>query len=661
MTSFILSFAFAQALLSVASISGQVQDAQGNPVPDAHVFAEPGIASELLHVVADAQGRFTIDDVAPGPLGLFAYKPGLAFGGQHVNVAVADNLTALVLRLGPAGTLTAAVQDTAKKAVEGARVTRVALLEGEKVAIPLAKLKAFGIDEPSSDAAGNVSIPNLPQGALVALKVAHPRYAQEGVNDLRVGGAPATVTIHPGVLLEGEVFAPAKNAPVSGATVVVQNAQPPHDSAITTTGGDGVFNMRLKPGVYLAEARSNLGRSAGWERITITGQEMTARARLMIAGSGQIRGSLKDAVSGKPIDGARIALETNGNRAGVVRTGPTGEFAFDAASGENIVRFEAAPGYLPPPNTAVTVQVKEGSTIELPGYWLKPLSALRLQVVDEKMAPVPGAVVSLLRPFQFAWIVADAQGWASLNVGTITGDGEVVGVAEHPSMKRIGLFKLSASNGEPARVQLFETGSVTGEVTGARGKAIEGATVGAIFPGESAKDALLLWRTVADAEGQFRWPLVAPGVPQRCVARVGEAYGESVVFNLAPQESKGLGHIEIETSSRNSSLLGTKLEWRGLSQVGGPAVQQESGHLVIYCPASQQELVLSGAKTVAQVLASRNMQLIVVINGARAIAEAPVPVLNGAPPADATTYVLDRQDSVRFECFGLPPLAALQE
>lgn len=363
-----------QGATGLATLAGQVVGPSGAPVEHARVFLEPGLAGALVEQRTDGAGRFRFDSIAPGAAGVFAWVDGFGFAGQHFNLAVDTTAENLVLRMRPAVQLEGRVVDPGGAPVAGARVTRAALLGESQVGIPLAKLEPFGFAVPVSGEDGRFSIPNLPEGGRVALKVAHPAFAQEGVPELPADARDAKVTLHPGVLVQGTVLTRGQGLAVAGAAVIIRNAQPPHDTAVTRSGGQGQFNIRLKPGVYLCQATSTHHQSPGWSELAVTGETAVTGVRLTVAGMGAISGTVKDAVTGAPIEGVRLSLETQGRPAAVTRTGPSGAFRFNAAEGANTVRLHPAAGYNPPVNNAWQIMVTEGQTFELPGLWFAPAS-----------------------------------------------------------------------------------------------------------------------------------------------------------------------------------------------------------------------------------------------------------------------------------------------
>ena len=655
------------SLVGTITLSGQVISGEATPLAGARVFLEPGLGGAVAETTAAPDGTFRFEKLGPGAAGVFAIAPGFGFGGRHRNIAAADDIEPLTLTLEPADSVAGRVTDAKGRPVAGARITRVGILGAHKVGIPLTKLTAFGFDEPLTDTEGRFTIPNLPRGGSVALKVGHPDYAQEGVPEAAVGISRLHVTLYPGVLVDGVVLSRGQNRPVARAYVVIQNAQPPNDSAATRSDGLGNFSMRLKPGVYLCRAAVGQLRSAGWTRLTVTGDSPQPKMRLHVAGTGYIRGVIKDAVTGQPIPGARVAVDTLGNRAAVVRTGPTGEFRVATAVGESTVRFESASGYLPPESPAWRVQVFEGQDVELPGIWLAPIPAFRLQVLGEDgHTPVSGAAVTLLRPHQFGWHQTDKAGWVDLRVANLPPDGAIVGMAEDLREPLGALFSLSRDQDGEARVQLFRLATTTGRVANGEGQPLGGIVVGAMYPGEAAEQSLLLWRGMTREDGEFTWDAVVPGVPQCCVAHSAAGReGKSAPFNLEPGGTQTLGSIVMPEAVSAPSLHGGRLAWHDNPLIAGvlpgPKERQDKAALVIYCRADEAAMVIEGLEEAKAILPGQHTLLrAVVVQGNYHLEDAPFPVLSGKAPAAATTYLIDKNATVFLECLGLPPLRAFQ-
>jgi len=665
--SFILSALVAvHAGLAITSVSGHVTGPDGAAIGQAQVFLEPGLGGAIVDAVADGSGYFEFHDIAPGPAGVFAIAPGFGFEGQHLTIAVADAIAPIRIVLHPATRISGVVRNHKGEPVSGARITRIGVKRNHKVGVPLAKLKLYGYAEPESDGEGRFALENVPEGTVIDMKVGHASYAQEGVGDVPAGAADVGITLHPGVLLEGTVVTRAANEPVAQVSVLVQSAQPPHDTALARSGLQGRFSLRLKPGVYMYQATGAGLRSPGWERMAITGENPVERLRVAVAGAGHIRGTVHDAMTGDPIRDVRLTLTTNGTPAAVTRTGPGGDFLFTAGEGENIVRLEMAPGYFPPESQDIKVSILENAAVELPGMWLKPLPEYAVTVVDDGGAPVPGALVTLLRPAQFGWYVADGEGKVALRVHNFPEAGTVLGRAEHPHRPMGALFSLEKQQEVPGTVQLYPLASLSGRVVNNRGRGVGGATVGAFFPGESASDAILLWQTASDAEGTFRWDAVVPGVPQRCAARLGpEAHGESATFNLPPGGSETIGDIAVSGASSGAVLLGNRLAWYSDDiQCGTLPDEAECNSrpvLLLYASAANADAVAESAGRVLAQLGPGDLIAVVVADGPVICSgSTAVPIIRGKAQSAATTVLLDSAGTVILESTGLPPAALLR-
>lgn len=654
------------AAMGATTIEGQVVGPDSQPIAHAQVFLEPGLGGALMDVAASESGHFTFHDVGPGAAGLFAVAPGFGFGGQSLTIAVDDQVPPIAIVLQPAASLRGVVVGAKDAPVAGARITRFLIKGAHKVGIPLAKLKQFGYTEPVTDAAGKFVLEGVPAGAMLDLKVGHPNYAQEGFIDAAVGGPEVKVTLYPGVLVEGEVVSRSNQVAIAQAAVLIQNAQPPHDTATATSNISGKFSMRLKPGVYMYQAQGAGKRSAGWERLTITGERPVEQVRLAVAGFGMIRGNVRDAVSGNPIRDVRITLNTNGADASVVRTGPGGDFQFTAGEGENTIRLDSTPGYFPPDTQSMRMTIVEGANVELPGMWLRPLPAYPIKVVHGDGTPVSGALVSLLRPSQLGWHVADANGVATIHLQAFPESGALLGRVEDPASKGIALFTIEKSQAEAGTVQLFDAASVTGRVVTGRGRALGGVSVGAFFPGGAADDAILLWQTFSDREGAFTWNAVAPGVPQRVAARAsGEAGGESATFNLAPAEVKALGDIAVEGAKDGPTRHTTAAKWYQWPLLCGTLPDAEvcakSPAMLVYVSSASIPAVMESLVRVKEILNLPDLMIVLVADAAPGCGDGALPVVSGKAEGSASTLLIDRQGQVVLETSGLPPVAALRK
>lgn len=91
---------FAAAQPSSAALSGVVIDASGQPFPDARIRLLDGLGLEVTTVRGDDDGRFVLEDVAPGTYTLSAEAPGWQSEAQVLTVSAAFPLV-VELRMTP--------------------------------------------------------------------------------------------------------------------------------------------------------------------------------------------------------------------------------------------------------------------------------------------------------------------------------------------------------------------------------------------------------------------------------------------------------------------------------------------------------------------------------------------------------------------------------
>lgn len=649
------------------SISGTVMDERGSPVPGAAVFLEQGIEGPVQTTRADQSGDYRFDEVAPGVVGVFARQDGYAWGGSSVSLGLGQSADNVDLRLRAPGKLSGRAM-AGKSGVQGVRVTRVALLTESPVSVPFSKLRGFGISEPVTDSNGEYTIDGLPTGATVAVKLAHPSFAQARIDEARVGSTTADVALFEGVLVSGRVLAAGTQRPVAEAVVSIRNANPPHDTAIAVTDGQGNFGVRLLPGAYMYKAGGAQFESAGWRALELTGQVPVKQLSLVVAGTGEIRGKVLDAKSGGAIEGARLFLSTSGAPAEMARTGPTGEYKINVMAGENTIRIEPAPGYLPPTTPGTQFVIKEGESLELPAFWLAPLPRYTLSVVNENEEPVPGAVIRLLRPAQFGWQIADGEGVVRLEFLNLPRDGRVVGLVEHPTQETAAMFSIGPENSENAVVELMPLAKASGRVVNESGQPIEGAVVDGRLLDESFDDPILIWRTVTNASGEYNAPIVPAQVAHIVAAYtvnewgVMDAQGSPETFVATEATNVPVPDISLNTSSGGKSLFGERLRWASGRHHCGPASpgNRDAGAAIVqYCRATEAEAAIAGLEAVAEIFGDR-FRYAVIVDGEIECSADRVHVFVGKAPATASTYVIDEAGEVVLETFGLPPLRALR-
>ena len=124
-----------------------------------------------------------------------------------------------------------------------------------------------------------------------------------------------------------------------------------------------------------------------------------------------------------------------------------------------------------------------------------------------------------------------------------------------------------------------------------------------------------------------------------------------------------MGNIVVETDKDAVGVFGKRLRWYGNPVLcEGPATQESARDrpgVVIYCSSAEAEMVVDGLAAARGVLAGRDLFFAVVVDGDYQCTGAGLSVLQGTPPAAATTYLVDGSGTVVLETFGMPPVHAL--
>lgn len=646
--------------MGAATVDGVVMDEQGAPIAGASVFLEPGLTGALISATADGQGVFHLANVPPGTAGVFAKAENRAFGGRTLTVSGDRALSGVQLVLRTPQSVQGRVENDRGKPVSGACVQRVAVINGDKFSLPLVKLAKLGVSLPLTGAKGQFQLDGLPQGGLLALQVSHPDYAQASVEGIAVGTQDAKLVMETGTLLSGRVVMGTDKKGVSQVSVYLRNAGPPHDTVLAQTGMNGEFTARLRPGTYLCRAMGERLQSSGWEQFPVPAGQPAQSVELFVSALGHVKGTVGDAVKGAPLANVRVTLYCRGMLSEAQQTNTSGEYRFDCAAGEAEVRIESAPGYYPNTGGATRLDVKPNETVTLPGAWLAPLPEFPLEIVDFTDRPVPGAVVTLLHPAQFGWRVSDTGGRVRLKVASWPEDGRLAGIVESPEGKCGALFMLERKDAAGSRVRLLPWASVHGHTVDAKQRPVGGLCVAGVFAHESLAEPLALWQCLSGADGQFQWPAIVPGVPEKCLVRVTPTEtGSSAAFNCEPAAVQDAGAIVVPNAAAAASLTGQPFPWGTLKQLSGPA-RLEAKVVVVAARPGEESMVADGLIAAQKVLDGLGCTAVLLVDGAFN-GPPSLPVYSGKPPSSSMVYVIDASGVVRMETFSLPPLRALKE
>jgi protocatechuate 3,4-dioxygenase beta subunit len=263
-------------LATTGTIAGRVTDASNSqPIAGATVTTLPATAT----LTTDAQGNYTIPNVAPGGYTVNAAKSGYQNGSASATVVAGQTATAnmAITPLPTTGTISGRVTDASNsQPIAGATVSTQPATASV-----------------TTDAQGNYTISNVaPDGYTV--NAAKSGYQNGSASATVVAGQIATANIALTLLpitgtIVGTVTDAGNGQQVSGATVTTQPT-----SATVTTDAQGHYTIAsVSPGSYTVTAAKN-GYQSGSAAASVTaGQTTTADIALaqIVDYAGEWRGT----------------------------------------------------------------------------------------------------------------------------------------------------------------------------------------------------------------------------------------------------------------------------------------------------------------------------------------------------------------------------------
>ncbi|WP_248930004.1 beta strand repeat-containing protein [Paenibacillus hamazuiensis] len=336
---------------SYGAVSGVVNDANGNPVSGATVYANNVSGS----ATTDASGKYTLN-FAPGTYTLTVIKTGYPTESK-TNIEVLPGQTTTV-NFGnfSSGVISGTVTDASGNPISGATVY-ASNVSGSA----------------TTDASGKYTL-NVPARTYSYVQVSANGFAPYTQNNIEVTAGNTTTLNFSYGAISGTVK-DANGNPVSGATV--------SNGAINQTSNDGgVYTLNVPPGTYTVTVyKTGYPTESKTNVQVMSGQTTTVNFGNVSAGS--ISGTVTDA-SGHPVSGASVSVSGSG---GSANTDASGKYTLNVPVGTYIVTVSKT-GYAPYVKNNILVTVGSTTTVDF-GY-----GAISGTVTDENSQPVPSASVS---------------------------------------------------------------------------------------------------------------------------------------------------------------------------------------------------------------------------------------------------------------------------
>lgn len=374
------------AMLGVGSVTGQVTDGLGNPVPDAQVAVVSGSNPQVGgQAYTDGNGNYTINNITVGPVTVTAVH-GATLGSSAGNIELAGTpaVVNVVLNGGNvqvSGTVMQVVNSVSSP-VAGMQV--VYYVNGAAAAVATT----------AND--GSYSMKNLPTGQYqVWAGFNYTLFAQQ--SGVAAAGDQLTIPLQIVIpftgTVAGKVLLP-DGTPFGGA-IVFDNGQ----TAGVLSGGDGSYSLTGVPISHALQtivAETSDGLRVGQISVTIPSSTPVPGVNITLSGVGVARFLVQDA-SGQPIVGQQVYLVYRGiGCAGTPQTTDANGIA--TFTGVGVGNVEAAAirtsGGYTDLATATAFIAQDGQSVSATMQF-HGLGTVTGTVIDPSGNPVLGAVVQL--------------------------------------------------------------------------------------------------------------------------------------------------------------------------------------------------------------------------------------------------------------------------
>lgn len=470
---------------SLASLRGQVIDAQGRGLPGTLVVAErvtPGQASGAPHgAISGQDGGFAMVLAELGVYRVILEARGWARQVRTFTAVAAAEIDLGAIPLEPEAIVAGLVLDPQGRPVPGAMVRAVSALD----------LEARPLEPPHravADGRGHFRLQGLPSGPY-RLEAQAPQYGVAALSEVQAPSLDVRFTLRPLRVVAGRVLREGKGAAGAQVILVGTGAWPPRR---VLADAKGAFQFEgVRQGLYQIRAVSGSWLSGFSEPLEVLGEGVVPRVTLRLLEGVFLKGRVIEQGSRQGLAGARLVLAEDALSFDPMHgtSDPAGEILLGPVlPGEYLLSVERE-GYLPRQAEPLTVLPGENPRLELA---LELGAVIAGQVIDDTGRPVPEARIELMGRALGSHIAdRDLESsrardaiWNRL-LGSLAGKGVETGVAVAPSL---GVLQ--------GPVPLVPGADTLGDFTGAEG----------LLPAAGRAEGF-----VTDAEGRFTLRGVPPG------------------------------------------------------------------------------------------------------------------------------------------------------
>lgn len=380
------------------TLQGQVTaEPGGEPVARAMLWLwqEAGI----LKAKADKQGHYQFSVQQSGAYQLVALAEGHALGG--VTGFIAGDAT-MDFSLPPAQSVTVEVIGPTSQPLANARLSWLNV--NGQFNVPVAALNGEDFPQYRSGADGKLTLPPLPEGGFVRLRLTHFDHADLVVDYLPVREKQPALQMMTGQRISGRVVSPDKAGIADARVTVFQvGVSGQREFASASSDPEGFFHCRVPVGDYSLAVRHPQWASPAPQRVQVKGEEDT-EAIVTMAPPRLIAGKI-ELPDGKPAAGTYVAFLKDNTLYEETFTDAGGGFHLRVASPQGMLRLVPPHGYVTEQIADIPVAMEEAKEVTLKTITLRAIPRLTGIVLDSEGKPVANAILTtpkLPDPSRFA-------------------------------------------------------------------------------------------------------------------------------------------------------------------------------------------------------------------------------------------------------------------
>ncbi len=395
-------------------VGGRVLNEQGLPIKaKVWLLMNRGHEDRFQSCETDNDGRYQFVNVEPGwttvaALGDGYSHTGVNFDLEEGRVEKNMNLTATEPK-----SLSLNISNEQGEPVAGAELRSIQWNTGSRKSFGLFPklMEAEQIEVPRSDAAGLLSFPRLPADAYCRVRLMHPDYVGEILENLKADQS-IDVTLKTGYPIVVTAINAETSEPVTDATVSISGSPSGINVTDAKVAEDGTYRTRLP---VQTEHLTVWVRhpSLSTDEVTREYRDGVVHYDAQLYRRGVVRGRVVDQSTGEPVSGLYVNLTKHRNKIGQAVSGNDGTFEIPVPAGSYFrVSVQGGQGFytgvykelrtldqqLPndvlTPAPQVDVKVTPGETVVLADMTVNRLPKVKGVVLMPDGQPAAGVLVS---------------------------------------------------------------------------------------------------------------------------------------------------------------------------------------------------------------------------------------------------------------------------